>query len=98
MTDKPKTITASWCKDGGERSDVYQLLSLVHAMAGRDANSPRPSWSLKATATHDYYIMTMWTNGIVDVIAETEYRYGDRDNPRHTYTMSACVERVEDDE
>ena len=92
MTDKPKTITASWCKDDGERSDVYQLLSMVHAMAGRDANSPIPSWSLKATATHDDYIMTMWTNGIVDVIAETECQHGDRDNQRHTYTMRACVE------
>jgi len=92
MTDKPKTITASWCKDDGERSDVYRLLNLVHAMAGRDANSPRPLWSLKATATHDDYVMTMWTNGIVDVIAETKYQHGDRDNPRHTYTMRACVE------
>lgn len=95
MTDKPKTITASWCKDDGERSDVYQLISMVHAMAGRDANSTSPSWSLKATATHDYYIMTMWTNGIVDVIAETEYQHSDRDNQRHTYTMRACVEDVE---
>ena len=95
MNDKPKTITASWRKDDGERSDVYRLLGIVHAMAGRDANSPRPSWSLKATATHDYYIMTMWTNGIVDVIAETEYRHGDINNQRHTYTMRACVEDVE---
>ena len=92
MTDKTKTITASWCKDDGERSDVYRLLCIVHAMAGRDANSPRPSWSLKATATLDCYVKTVWTNGIVDVTAETEYQYGDRDNPRHTYTMSACVE------
>ena len=92
MTDKPKTITASWCKDDGERSDVYRLLNMVHAMAGRDANSERPSWDLKSTATHEHYIMTVWTNGIVDVTAETEYQYGDRDNPRHTYTMSACVE------
>lgn len=92
MTDKPKTITASWCKDDGERSDVYRLLNLVHAMAGRDANSTRPLWSLKATATLDYYVKTVWTNGIVDVTAETEYQYGDRDNPRHTYTMSACAE------
>ena len=91
MTDKPKTITASWCKDDGERSEAYQLLSMVHAMAGRDAYSPRPSWSLKATATHDDYVMTTWTNGIVDVIAETEYQHGDRNNPRHTYTMRACV-------
>lgn len=91
MTDKPKTITASWCKDDGERSDVYRLLNMVHAMAGHDANSPRPLWELKATATLDFYVMTVWTNGIVDVTAETEYRHGDRDNPRHTYTMSACV-------
>ena len=91
MTDKPKTITASWCKDDGERSDVYLLLNMVHAMAGRDANSERPSWDLKSTATHEHYIMTVWTNGIVDVTAETEYHYSDRDNPRHTYTMSACV-------
>ena len=92
MTDKPKTITASWCKDDGERSDVYRLLNMVHAMAGRDANSERPSWTLKATATTDNYVMTMWTNGIVDVTAETEYQHGYIDNPRHTYTMSACVE------
>ena len=95
MTDKPKTITASWCKDDGERSDVYRLLNMVHAMAGRDANSERPSCDLKSTATHEHYIMTMWTNSIVDVIAETEYQHGNRDNPRHTYTMSACVEDVE---
>ena len=92
MTDKPKTITASWCKDDGERSDVYRLLSIVHAMAGRDANSPRPSWELKDTATLDCYVKTVWTNGLVDVTAETEYQHGDRDNPHHTYTMSACVE------
>ena len=92
MTDKPKTITTSWCKDDGERSDVYRLLGMVHAMAGRDANSPRPSWELKATATLDCYVKTVWTNGLVDVTAETEYQHGDRDNPHHTYTMSACVE------
>ena len=91
MNDKPKTITASWCKDDGERSDVYRLLGMVHAMAGRDANSPRQSWLLKSTSTLDYYVKTVWTNGIVDVIAETEYQHGDRDNPRHTYTMSSCV-------
>lgn len=92
MTDKPKTITASWCKEDGERSDVYRLLGIVHAMAGRDANSPRPSWELKATAALDCYVKTVWTNGLVDITAETEYPQGDRDNPRHTYTMSACVE------
>lgn len=67
-----KTIKATNAlDDNGDKSDVYRLLNMVHAMAGRCAVAKVDSWELKSTCTMEYYVMTTWTNGIVDVVAES---------------------------
>lgn len=65
-----KPISATWFP-GSEKTDVYRLLNMVHAMAGIDAKRENSSWRLKSTATYTTYVETTWTNGIVDVTAET---------------------------
>jgi len=81
-----KTITAKWdCKS--EKSENYILLNMIHAMAGHYATRGDKSWSLSSTATTDNYILTVWTNGIVDIKAETykDWCYGVANE--HCYTM-----------
>lgn len=79
-----KMITAN-SREGGE---VYRLLNLVHAMAGRAANSNRKDWQLSRTQSDPMYgpIVTVWTNGIVDIEAKT---WMDQEPPFHVYTLSA---------
>lgn len=77
-------------REGGE---VYRLLNLVHSMAGSLANSPRKEFTLARTNSDPQYgpIVTVWTNGIVDVEARTwpaEYEGGER---YHEYSMTAVV-------
>lgn len=65
-----KPISASWdCKS--EKTDTYRLLNMIHAMAGLDAQNEKSIWKLKSTATYSNFVITTWTNGLVDVIAET---------------------------
>lgn len=80
-----KTITAVRVSD--EVSDVYRLLNMVHVMAGRCAVAKIDGWELKATCTMEEYIKTTWTNGIVDISAETW-----TDFDEHRYTLSGCKE------
>ncbi len=82
-------------RDGGE---VYRLLNMVHSMAGSLANSPRKEFTLARTNSDPQYgpIVTVWTNGIVDVEARTwsaEYEGGER---YHEYSMSAVVKESEE--
>lgn len=79
-----KAITAG--NDGTEKSEVYRLLNMVHVMAGRCAVAKVDGWELKATCTTDEYIKTVWTNGIVDVQAETWPDFGE-----HRYAIIGCV-------
>ena len=79
-----KTISAS--NAGEEKSEVYRLLNTIHAMAGRCAVAKIDGWSLSETCTMDNYVRTVWTNGIVDVIAETWPDFGE-----HTYTLRKCI-------
>ena len=79
-----KTISAS--NAGEEKSEVYRLLYVIHAMAGRCAVAKIDGWSLSETCTMDNYVRTVWTNGIVDVIAETWPDFGE-----HTYTLRKCI-------
>lgn len=77
-------------REGGE---VYRLLNLVHSMAGSLANSPRKEFTLARTSSDPMFgpIVTVWTNGIVDIEARTwpaEYEGGDR---YHEYSMTAVV-------
>jgi hypothetical protein len=76
-----ETIKAN-SKDGGE---VYRLLNMVHVMAGRLANSPSRDFQLSRTNSDPMYgpILTVWTNGIVDIEARSSGEY-------HEYSMYAC--------
>jgi len=61
-----------------EGGDVYRLLNLVHSMAGSLANSPKKEFTLARTNSDEACgpIVTVWTNGIVDIEART-WRDGD---------------------
>lgn len=77
-------------REGGE---VYRLLNLVHAMAGMLANEPKKHFQLARTNSDSMCgpIVTVWTNGIVDIEARTwpaEYEGGDR---YHEYSMTPVV-------
>lgn len=72
------------------KDDVYRLLNVVHSMAGSFAVAKYGGWELKATCTTPpEYVLTVWTNGIVDVKAETRHGF-------HEYSMYAV--EVEDDD
>lgn len=71
-------------RDGGE---VYRLLNMVHSMAGSLAvNSPKKEFTLARTNSDETYgpIVTVWTNGIVDIEARTWHEGDDR---YHEYSM-----------
>jgi len=77
-------------REGGE---VYRLLNMVHAMAGSLANGPRKEFRLSRTNSDSQYgpIVTVWTNGIVDIEARSwpaEFEGGER---YHEYSMTAVV-------
>lgn len=80
-----ETIKAN-SKDGG---DVYRLLVMVHSMAGSLANSTRKDFRLVRTQSDPMYgpIVTVWTNGIVDIEART---YKNEVPAYHEYSMYAC--------
>ena len=76
------------CASSESKDEVYRLLCLVHAMAGSLAIAKSGEWELKATCTMPpEYVLTVWTNGIVDVKAETRHGV-------HEYSMYAV--EVED--
>ena len=81
-----KTLTASSTNE--DQSDIYRLLNMIHAMAGAQACKKVGSWELSRTATYDDYVLTVWTNGIVDIKAET-YKDYERNPTEHIYTLSA---------
>lgn len=78
-------------RDGG---DVYRLLNLVHVMAGRLANEPGKTFQLARTNSDSAFgpIVTVWTNGIVDIEART---WRDGDEPYHEYSMTAAKKDAE---
>lgn len=82
---KIETIVAS--NADAEKTEVYRLLNMVHAMAGRCAVAKIDGWQLSETCTMESYVRTAWTNGIVDVIAESWPHDGD-----HRYEMRQCKE------
>ena len=79
-----KTIRA---KSGDcQTEDVYRLLVLTHRMAGALACEKIGGWCLSKTATFDDFVLTEWTNGIINIKAETNKFYS---GDEHTYTLSA---------
>jgi hypothetical protein len=70
-----------------EGGDVYRLLNMVHSMAGSLANSPRKEFTLARTNSDPQYgpIVTVWTNGIVDIEARSWNEDGER---YHEYSMT----------
>lgn len=81
-----KSIYAN-SRDGGE---VYRLLNMVHQMAGMLANEPKKAFTLAATQSSTEYgpIVTVWTNGIVDIKASSRGDY-------HEYSMTRVVKEEE---
>lgn len=79
-------------RDGGE---VYRLLCMIHSMAGRMANSERKEFWLARTNSNPMYgpIITVWTNGIVDIEART---WRGEDVPYHEYSMRPVRQPTED--
>lgn len=71
-------------RDGGE---VYRLLVLVHSMAGSLANEPKKLFSLARTNSDPQCgpIVTVWTNGIVDIEART---WREEEPVYHEYSMT----------
>lgn len=69
----------------GNKPDVYLLLNMIHVMAGRCAVAKIDNWGLKSTCTMEDYVMTTWTNGIVNIVAES-YPFEDE----HIYTLKDC--------
>lgn len=65
-----------------EGGDVYRLLRLTHQMAGMLANSSGKAFHLAMTQSDPQYgpIVTVWSNGIVDLRAESRDGY-------HEYSM-----------
>lgn len=85
-----KTISASSANE--DQKDTYRLLNMIHGMAAAQAcHGHCGKWSLSRTATYSDYVLTVWTNGIVDIKAETHKDY--EGNPiEHIYTLSAVKE------
>jgi len=81
-----KTLTARSTNE--DQSDIYRLLNMIHVMAGAQACKKVGNWELSRTATYDDYVLTVWTNGIVDIKAETHKDY-ERNPVEHIYTLSA---------
>jgi len=66
-------------------------MNIIHAMAGRCAVANVDGWKLAETCTMSHYVRTTWTNGIVDVTAESC-----PDNGDHWYTMKQCAKESEE--
>lgn len=68
--------------DSIEGGDVYRLLKLAHQMAGMLANSSDKTFHLAMAQSDSRYgpILTVWSNGIVDLRAESRDGY-------HEYSM-----------
>ena len=82
MTIKTIRAKSGDCKT----EDVYRLLVLTHRMAGALAVKKIGDWRLSKTATFDDFVLTEWTNGIINIKAETtKWHSGDE----HIYTLSA---------
>lgn len=93
MSKQIETIQATWeCIQGQsekfEKSETYRLLNMIHVMASNSANTGDKTWSLRATCTDSDYALTEWTNGIVDIVAETYKNHLGRVE-RHIYTLRA---------
>ena len=58
---------------------------MIHAMAGMLANSDNKQFQLARTCTERDYVFTEWTNGIVDVGAETFKDYSGEAVSHHYY-------------
>lgn len=89
---KISPITASYFCDGSEKSDVFRLLNMIHAMAGDSTVTGARSWQLSKTATQENYVLTEWTNGIVNVGAETFKDYGGEPTSHHYYLRPVQTE------
>lgn len=78
-------VKAEWyVRDGEEnKTETYKLLNLIHAMAGSIANATT-QFHLARSCTESHYVFTEWTNGIVDIGAET-YRQDGEDISHHYY-------------
>lgn len=74
-------------RDGG---DAYRMLNLIHVMAGMLANEPKKHFTLARTNSDPQYgpIITVWTNGIIDVEART---WRDQEPAYHEYSMTRVV-------
>lgn len=79
-------------RDGGE---VYRLLNMVHQMAGSLANSPSKQFILARTQSDPMFgpIVTVWTNGIVDIEARSWNEGGER---YHEYSMTRVNQEPEE--
>ena len=62
--------------------DKYRLLNLVHSMAGQMAVAKIGGWQLAETCTEPHFVLTVWTNGIVNIRATSG-------NGHHEYALYA---------
>jgi hypothetical protein len=90
VDEKIEPIHASWYRGDAGKSDVYRLLNMTHVMACYDSQ-----FRLSRTCTDESYALTVWTNGIVDIGAETHRDYLG-DVLSHHYWL--CPARENDDD
>lgn len=83
-------MAAEWdCES--RKSDTYKLINMIHAMAGSLAVANKDRWCLSKTATYTDHVLTVWTNGIVEVGAETD-RNINGESYRHKYWIKPVTE------
>ena len=62
------------------KDEAYRLLNMVHVLAGQLAQYKDSGWKLKSCYTGEGEADTTWTNGIVDVTAQSS-------NGNHWYSL-----------
>ena len=86
-----KTISARSTTSENE-SEQYRLLRCMHAMAGQMAVNKIGGWELSKTATFEDFVLTEWTNGIINIKAETNKWH---DGDEHFYQLSKVIKDEE---
>ncbi len=90
-------VKAEWhVKDGEEeKTDEYKMINLINVMAGNLANSNDKGFFLSRTCTESRYVYTEWSNGIIEVGAETFKDYNGEPTSHHYY-IRPCEEQTND--
>lgn len=84
----------SW-RHGAEKTEAQSMINIIHSMAGQMAVNNVGGWHLSKAATFSDYVFTEWSNGIIDVGAET-FKIGGEPSS-HDYYIRPSVKDVDDE-